>query len=292
MERHPRIGQVQGDALSALTALLSPVRGFTSHHLLDRGLGLALDAAANRPANGAVAEHALALLLGALTTQDDAARVGIVKHLHDARRLKHGRTSVFCEGVFVSTLAKVIERLPPTKQWRQQDTVILKRHRHPEERVPFDVLALHRSPAAPLPSPNCGPARHGTFVDVVRSGVSIYSVPRQHCQFGNFCNGGIALIIAEKKHSGEYCELHFDCRRAVLRAAAYLRCGKAGPQSSVATLRWSSPGARTPRARAARPHRGSRRGPRRGRRGRLVTRPRRGGRWTRYARTLAALWGG
>ena len=126
MERYPRIGQVQGDALSALTALLSPVPGFQSHHLNDYGIGLALDALANHSGNGLVAEHALALLVTALSTQDDAARAGTAKRLYDARRSKRGPSlDVFCEG-FVSTLAKVIERLPPAEQWRQQDTLILK----------------------------------------------------------------------------------------------------------------------------------------------------------------------
>jgi hypothetical protein len=226
MERYPRIGQVQGDALAALAALLSPLPGFESYHLLDRGLGLALEALSNHPGSAVVAEHALALLLSALTTQDDAARAGTVKRLSDARRSKREASSGFFWEGFVATLAKVIELLPPAEQWRQQDTVILKnacqlmywlctaRLRHSSLISTEDYFCM---------------ARWSTSSAVERAYVACPASAADLATVYLF-----ACIIAEKIRSDAIQGLHFDGRRSVLRVAAYLRCGKAGAQSSAA----------------------------------------------------------
>ncbi len=117
VERYPRSGQVQADALAALTALLSPVPGVLTTTLRARGLGLALDALVNHPCDGVVAEHALWLPAFALALRDSRERNALVKELVAARPKLPGAES------FAAIVVQVIHRLRAPA--RQQDRAVL-----------------------------------------------------------------------------------------------------------------------------------------------------------------------
>jgi hypothetical protein len=72
MALYDRTEQIQADALIELVALLSHARGGEAA-LLERALGLALDALVRHPNNGVIAERAMLLFLSALSPQQSGS---------------------------------------------------------------------------------------------------------------------------------------------------------------------------------------------------------------------------